>query len=74
MLALALFTGASALCGFAGSLTALTVFRVMQGIGGGLLTPIGMAMLFRMFPRRSGPKYPGRSFSRSRLHLRRADS
>ncbi|RRJ64971.1 DHA2 family efflux MFS transporter permease subunit [Paenibacillus oralis] len=50
LLALALFTGASALCGFADSLAALTVFRVVQGIGGGLLTPIGMAMLFRMFP------------------------
>jgi len=50
LLALALFTGASTLCGFAGSLTSLTVFRVAQGIGGGLLTPVGMAMLFRMFP------------------------
>ncbi|CAH8768819.1 DHA2 family efflux MFS transporter permease subunit [Paenibacillus dendritiformis] len=50
LLALALFTVASALCGFASSLTALTIFRVVQGIGGGLLTPIGMAMLFRMFP------------------------
>ena len=23
---------------------------MIQGIGGGLLTPVGMAMLFRMFP------------------------
>ena len=50
LLALALFTGASALCGLANNLTALTVFRVVQGIGGGLLTPVGMAMLFRTFP------------------------
>ncbi|MCE5170674.1 DHA2 family efflux MFS transporter permease subunit [Paenibacillus profundus] len=50
LLALALFTGASALCGLANNLTALTVFRVVQGIGGGLLTPVGIAMLFRTFP------------------------
>ncbi|AWP26596.1 MDR family MFS transporter [Paenibacillus sp. Cedars] len=50
LLALAIFTGASALCSFADSLTSLTLFRVIQGIGGGLLTPVGMAMLFRTFP------------------------
>lgn len=50
LLALAIFTGASALCSSADSLAALTLFRVIQGIGGGLLTPVGMAMLFRMFP------------------------
>lgn len=50
LLALAVFTAASALCGLADSLTALTVFRIVQGIGGGLLTPVGMAMLFRTFP------------------------
>lgn len=50
LLALALFTGASALCGLADNLTTLTVYRVVQGIGGGLLTPVGMAMLFRTFP------------------------
>jgi len=49
-LALLLFTGASALCGLAGSLTSLTWFRVLQGAGGGLMTPTGMAMLFRTFP------------------------
>lgn len=50
LLALALFTGASVLCSFADSLVTLTLFRVIQGIGGGLLTPVGMAMLFRAFP------------------------
>ncbi|MEC0308384.1 MDR family MFS transporter [Paenibacillus lautus] len=50
LLALSLFTGASVLCSFADSLATLTLFRVIQGIGGGLLTPVGMAMLFRMFP------------------------
>ncbi|NEW06372.1 DHA2 family efflux MFS transporter permease subunit [Paenibacillus sp. SYP-B3998] len=50
LLALGVFTLASALCGLADSLSALTLFRVIQGAGGGLLTPVGMAMLFRTFP------------------------
>jgi EmrB/QacA subfamily drug resistance transporter len=45
-----LFTAASVLCGFAGSLSELVFFRVLQGIGGGMMTPVGMAMLFRTFP------------------------
>ena len=48
--ALALFTGASALCGLSGSLPLLVIFRVVQGIGGGLIIPVGLAMLFRTFP------------------------
>lgn len=50
LLAIALFTGASALCGMADSLSELVLFRVVQGVGGGMLTPVGMAMLFRTFP------------------------
>ena len=48
--ALALFTVASALCGVSGSLAQLIVFRVVQGVGGGLIIPVGQAMLFRTFP------------------------
>jgi EmrB/QacA subfamily drug resistance transporter len=48
--ALAMFTVASALCGQATSLTELVVFRVLQGMGGGMLVPVGTAMLFRAFP------------------------
>jgi EmrB/QacA subfamily drug resistance transporter len=48
--ALVLFTVASALCGMAGSLGELVVFRAVQGIGGGLIIPVGQAMLFRTFP------------------------
>jgi EmrB/QacA subfamily drug resistance transporter len=44
------FTGASALCGLAGSLGELVFFRVIQGMGGGLMVPVGMALLFRTFP------------------------
>jgi EmrB/QacA subfamily drug resistance transporter len=47
--ALVLFTGASALCGLSGSLPQMVIFRVIQGMGGGLILPVGQAMLFRTF-------------------------
>ncbi|MDI2125270.1 MDR family MFS transporter [Yinghuangia seranimata] len=50
LVALAIFTGASALCGLAQSLDQLVLFRILQGVGGGMLTPVGMAMMFRAFP------------------------
>lgn len=50
LFALAVFTIASALCGQATSLNELIAFRVLQGVGGGMLTPVGTAMLFRAFP------------------------
>ncbi|HEY1915042.1 MAG TPA: DHA2 family efflux MFS transporter permease subunit, partial [Streptosporangiaceae bacterium] len=48
--AIVVFTIGSALCGLASSLTELDVFRIIQGIGGGMLAPVGMAMLWRVFP------------------------
>ena len=48
--ALAIFVIASGLCGAAPSLEILVAFRVLQGLGSGLITPIGSAMLFRAFP------------------------
>jgi EmrB/QacA subfamily drug resistance transporter len=48
--AIAVFTVASALCGTAGSLTELDIYRVLQGVGGGMMAPVGLAMLFRVFP------------------------
>jgi EmrB/QacA subfamily drug resistance transporter len=48
--AIGLFTAASALCGVATSLPELVVFRAVQGVGGGLLIPVGMAMMFRAYP------------------------
>ncbi len=48
--AIVIFTLASALCGLAQTFGELVTFRVLQGIGGGMLTPVGMAMLFRAFP------------------------
>jgi EmrB/QacA subfamily drug resistance transporter len=48
--AIVVFTVASALCGLAGSLAQLEIFRVLQGAGGGMMAPVGLAMLFRAFP------------------------
>jgi EmrB/QacA subfamily drug resistance transporter len=48
--AIVIFTAASALCGLSQSLTELVVFRILQGVGGGMLTPTGMALLYRTFP------------------------
>ena len=41
---------ASALCAAAGSLGQLVLFRVFQGAAGGMMVPVGMAMLYRVFP------------------------
>src|SRR5215467_10779672 len=49
LLALGLFTVGSALCALAPSVPALTAFRVVQGVGGGALLPVGMAIIFRLF-------------------------
>ncbi|GGP34511.1 DHA2 family efflux MFS transporter permease subunit [Streptomyces abikoensis] len=48
--ALAVFTAASAVCGLAQDLPTLVLARVVQGVAGGLLTPVGMTLLFRAFP------------------------
>lgn len=50
LLAIGLFTAASVLCGLAGNLGELVAFRVLQGAGSGMMTPVGMAMLYRAFP------------------------
>jgi len=50
LFALAVFTFGSLLCGIAQSLPELVAFRVLQGVGGGMMTPVGTAMLFRAFP------------------------
>src|SRR5215510_4895006 len=50
LLALAIFTTGSLLSGLAGSYEHLLFSRILQGAGGGLLTPVGMAMLYRTFP------------------------
>jgi EmrB/QacA subfamily drug resistance transporter len=48
--ALGLFVLGSMMCGFAQSIGQLIAFRILQGVGGGMLTPVGVAMMFRAFP------------------------
>ena len=49
--AIVVFTVGSALCGLAQNMTpSWSLFRVIQGAGGGMMAPVGMAMLFRVFP------------------------
>jgi EmrB/QacA subfamily drug resistance transporter len=48
--AIALFTLASALCALSSTIAELILFRVLQGAGGGMLTPVGAAMLYRAYP------------------------
>lgn len=50
LFALAMFTLGSGLCSIAWNIGALIGFRILQGVGGGMLTPVGVAMLFRAFP------------------------
>ncbi len=45
--AIGLFTCGSILCGLASSLTTLVVSRVLQGIGGAMMVPIGRLVLLR---------------------------
>jgi MFS transporter, DHA2 family, multidrug resistance protein len=51
LMSIAVFTIASALCGMAGSLSQLILFRVIQGLAGGGLQPSSQAVLLDAFPR-----------------------
>src|SRR6204780_776419 len=50
MLSIAVFTLASALCGFATSLGQIILFRVIQGLAGGGLQPSSQGILMDSFP------------------------
>jgi EmrB/QacA subfamily drug resistance transporter len=56
LLAVGLFTAGSVLCAVADSLEMLVAFRVLQGLGGGMLMPLGMTILTRA----AGPERVGR--------------
>ena len=56
MLAIGLFTAGSVLCAAATSIDMLILFRVVQGLGGGLLMPLGMTIMTRA----AGPHRMGR--------------
>ncbi len=54
--AVALFTAGSVLCAWASSIEMLIGFRVLQGLGGGMLMPLGMTIMTRA----AGPARMGR--------------
>jgi EmrB/QacA subfamily drug resistance transporter len=56
LITLVLFTAASAACGAAQNLPMLIGFRILQGIGGGMLMPIGLTIILRTW----GPAQMGR--------------
>jgi len=45
-----MFTIGSALCALAGTAEQLIAFRIIQGLGGGMVAPIAMAFTFRLSP------------------------
>src|SRR5918998_6927127 len=59
MVSVALFGLGSALCGLAWSAESLITFRVLQGFGGGMIMPVGMALLAQT----AGPGRVGRVMS-----------
>jgi EmrB/QacA subfamily drug resistance transporter len=56
LIAIVLFALGSALCALATSLPMLVTFRVLQGLGGGMLMPLGMTIMTRA----AGPARMGR--------------
>ena len=59
LVSVVLFTAGSALCGLATSTTELILFRVLQGVGGGMILPVGQLMMAEA----AGPKRMGRVMS-----------
>ncbi|WP_405577901.1 MDR family MFS transporter [Streptomyces sp. NBC_01190] len=59
MTSLGFFVFSSALCGLAWSAGSLIAFRVLQGLGGGLIQPLGQSMIARA----AGPRRLGRVMS-----------
>jgi EmrB/QacA subfamily drug resistance transporter len=51
--AVLIFAAGSALCGLSTNLPMLIGFRVIQGFGGAMMTPVGRLILLRSFPRSS---------------------
>src|SRR3712207_5637958 len=50
LIGLAVFTLGSLLCGLSGSIDALIAFRVVQGLGAGILAPLALALTTMIFP------------------------
>jgi len=56
LVSLVLFTAGSAACGLSSSLPALVLFRVLQGIGGGMIMPVAQLIMAQV----AGPQRMGR--------------
>jgi len=56
LVSVGLFGTGSALCGLAASAEMLIAFRVLQGLGGGMIMPVGMSLLAQT----AGPRRVGR--------------
>ncbi|RAV16392.1 MDR family MFS transporter [Paenibacillus contaminans] len=50
VLGIVLFLAGSILCGMAGSIVELSIYRAIQGIGGGALVPIAFTVMFDVIP------------------------
>ncbi|MGW7386850.1 MDR family MFS transporter [Streptomyces sp. NPDC054794] len=51
MIGMAVFTGASLLCGLAGNIGQLIAFRAVQGLGAAAMAPQSMATIGKIFPK-----------------------
>ncbi|HEY2231618.1 MAG TPA: MFS transporter [Xanthobacteraceae bacterium] len=51
MAAIVVFTASSVLCGLAHSLVELVLCRVLQGMGGAMMTPVGRVIVLRSVPK-----------------------
>ncbi|MEV0439982.1 MDR family MFS transporter [Streptomyces spectabilis] len=51
LIGMAVFTGASVLCGLAGNIGQLIAFRALQGVGAALMAPQSMATISKIFPK-----------------------
>src|SRR5258708_13672730 len=49
--AIGVFTLGSVLCGLATSLPMLVLTRILQGLGGAMMTPVGPLLMLRSFPK-----------------------
>ncbi len=57
MFTLGAFVVGSAMCGLAWNVESLIFFRVLQGLGGGMLQPLGIALVFTMITPLERPQF-----------------
>lgn len=50
-LAIVVFTAGSVLCGFSTSLLDFVIYRIIQGLGGAMMTPVGRLVVLRSIPK-----------------------